>query len=263
MSGRCRGLVASVPERRRALPAESPGRRQAVHWSSCRDLRAGSPVVISSRSSQSCQSTNSTRLFVSQRNHRDPHAPRVAPADSRRLPTPPTSRTSQPLLSGHPLARSPNNCDATETPGGQRPQRCRSRYRPRRAASTRARRGRALPRFAAPMAMRMPISRVRRDTLYDIKPNRPIAATNKAMPPKSVYACARTFSCANRRSSVDICVCTVTTGTRGSTAAIASRAALITPDGSPAVRTLKTRSSGLLWRCGMYIVAGGSSRRLL
>ena len=98
--------------------------------------------------------------------------------------------------------------------------------------------------------MRMPISRVRRETLYDIRPNSPIAATKSAMPPKSVYACASTFSCAKRRSIVEICVSIVRIGMLGSAALTAARTALSTFAGSPAVRTLKTRSSGLLWRCG-------------
>ena len=38
----------------------------------------------------------------------------------------------------------------------------------------------------APNAMRMPISVVRRVTLYDISPNRPIAATSRASRPNSV-----------------------------------------------------------------------------
>ena len=51
----------------------------------------------------------------------------------------------------------------------------------------------------APSAMRMPISVVRRVTLYDISPNRPIDATSSARPPKSAYAFAKTRSCAKRR----------------------------------------------------------------
>ena len=49
--------------------------------------------------------------------------------------------------------------------------------------------------------MRMPISLVRRDTLYDISPNRPIEARSRARPPKRAYACANSFSCAKRCST--------------------------------------------------------------
>ena len=92
--------------------------------------------------------------------------------------------------------------------------------------------------------MRIPISRVRRETLYDISPNRPMAATNTATAPKSRYACARTFSWANRRSICDICVSTVTIGISGLMSLTACRIPAMTTSGSPAVLTLKTRPSG-------------------
>ena len=54
-----------------------------------------------------------------------------------------------------------------------------------RIADSRSTRRRTSPR-CAPSAMRMPIS-LRRDTLYDISPNRPIEARSRARPPKRAY----------------------------------------------------------------------------
>ena len=52
----------------------------------------------------------------------------------------------------------------------------------------------------------MPISLVRRETVYDIRPKSPIAATSIASPPKSVQAWANSFSSWKRFSTCSSCV---------------------------------------------------------
>ena len=164
----------------------------------------------------------------------------AAPADSRRPRRRPPSRPSASAIAIGSVGGSPNSSVATKRPDASAMTTPRTTPTATSTIDSRIT-SRSTSCRCAPSAMRMPISLVRRATLYDISPKSPIAAsTQRQRAEQRVRLREQLLPAANRFSTCSSCVERPSSADSGRSGGRPRGRPPRRSTGSPAVRTSKT-----------------------